>query len=203
MIGSAENVKALWERVYDSWGTDVTDADRITWLPIMEGDDLDQLKQLATPTYDGNLISKQSRSNLVDKGLVDRWNGLNFCNRNGYCALMLLGVIRDTDIFKGGHAAAGEAMTPADSQALPPMDVTAEDLRRADEYCDRFMAGQGRSNATMKARELCRERQLAHALKINRLILRDSLTHKYGRNPTEEEMQFWMKIWSDQAGVKE
>lgn len=42
-----------------------------------------------------------------------------------------------------------------------------------------------------------------HMHKMNRLILRDSLTQKYGRNPTEDEMHFWMKIWSDQAGVKE
>lgn len=102
MAIETKNDKQLWERIYDSWGTDTTDAERLTWLPRnMSPSHLEALQQLAYPTGDGNVISKALRTELADMGLVDRWNGLNFCNRNGYAALMLLGMIRDTSAFTG------------------------------------------------------------------------------------------------------
>lgn len=55
-------------------------------------------------------------------------------------------------------------------EALPPMDVNAEDLKRAKEYCDKFMAGQGSSLVSMKAREFCRERQLSDLRESHRKL---------------------------------
>lgn len=35
------------------------------------------------PTWDGNLISKTERDNLVAVGMADRWNGWNFLTQEG------------------------------------------------------------------------------------------------------------------------
>ena len=91
------------EQVYDSWSTDATDADRVSMLPTLSPTELDQLKQLITPTYDGNVISKAARTRLVDKCLVARWNGLNFITQAGVCVLDILGLLGDKTKFKGGH----------------------------------------------------------------------------------------------------
>ena len=90
------------ERIYESWGTDATEADRIAMLPSLTATELEQLAQLVCPTYDGNVISKATRSSLVDKRLVARWNGLNFVTQAGMCVLSVLGMLGDTSQFKGG-----------------------------------------------------------------------------------------------------
>ena len=41
---------------------------------------------LKGPTWDGDLISKMGRTELVDEGLADRLNGWNFLTRAGVAA---------------------------------------------------------------------------------------------------------------------
>lgn len=90
------------KRIYETWGSDLTDADRIGMLPMLSERQLEQLKQLAQPVWDGNVISKSTRSELVEIGLVSRWNGLNFCTQDGYCVLDQLRMLGDTTLFCGG-----------------------------------------------------------------------------------------------------
>ena len=44
---------------------------------------LEQLKQLLTVTWDGNLISKKYRDDLVESGLAERQSGYNFLTAKG------------------------------------------------------------------------------------------------------------------------
>ena len=89
-------------RIYDSWTTDATDADRVGMLPRLTPSQLEQLTQLICPTYDGNVISKSIRSELVSMELADRWNGLNFITQAGICVLDTLGILGDHSRFCGG-----------------------------------------------------------------------------------------------------
>jgi hypothetical protein len=88
------------ERIYESFGSSFED--RILLLPNLSSVELEQLTQLISPTYDGNVISKSVRSDLCDKGLVARWNGLNFITQAGVCVLDTLGVLGDHSQFCGG-----------------------------------------------------------------------------------------------------
>jgi hypothetical protein len=90
------------ERIYESWGTEATEADRIAMLPMLTPTEIEQLTQLASPTWDGNVISKSTRDSLVDKRLAARWNGLNFVTQAGMCVLSVLGILGDTSRFGGG-----------------------------------------------------------------------------------------------------
>lgn len=91
------------ERVYDSWGNPSIDSvDRISMLPVLTSSQLEQLTQLVSPTYDGNVISKSLRSDLVIIGLAARWNGLNFITQAGMCVLDTLGILGDHSRFGGG-----------------------------------------------------------------------------------------------------
>ena len=73
------------ERIYETFGKD--DVDRISILPALSGQQLEQLKQLFCPRQDGDVLSKSLRSELVDLGLAARWNGWNFLTQAGYCVL--------------------------------------------------------------------------------------------------------------------
>jgi predicted transcriptional regulator len=56
---------------------------------------LEQLTQLKTVTWDGNLISKDYRDQLVKAGLAERTNGgWNFITAKGVEYLFNLGVLR-------------------------------------------------------------------------------------------------------------
>lgn len=55
---------------------------------------LEQLIQLVTATWDGDLICKSHRDELVKCGYVDRVNGYNVINSNGIIVLVNLGVLR-------------------------------------------------------------------------------------------------------------
>jgi len=95
-------MEAFVERIYESWGTDATEADRIGMLPNLSSTEIEQLTQLICPTWDGNLISKSVRSELHQKGLIRRWNGLNFITQAGVCVLDTLGILGDHSKFVGG-----------------------------------------------------------------------------------------------------
>lgn len=48
---------------------------------------IEQLQQLCTVTWDGNLISKSARDRLVEVGYAERVNGLNLISVNGLILL--------------------------------------------------------------------------------------------------------------------
>ena len=55
---------------------------------------LEQLQQLLTATWDGNLISKSDRSELVKSGLAARAQGWNFITADGIRMLDNLGMLK-------------------------------------------------------------------------------------------------------------
>lgn len=96
-------------------------------------------------------------------------------------------------------------MTTADSQGLPPHN-RGVDWPRAKKSIQEFNGPVSEAleyfSSSMVYEEdvrKVREEQLAHALKMNRLILRDSLTQKYGRKPTDREMELNMQDYSTRA----
>ena len=91
------------ERIYDSWiDPAISAADRITFLPPLQAVQIEQLTQLVSPTYDGNVMSKSIRSELVNLKLAERWNGLTFITQAGMCVLDTLGILGDHSQFAGG-----------------------------------------------------------------------------------------------------
>lgn len=60
----------------------------------MENSRIEQLVQLRTVTWDGDLISKSERDALVKCGYVERCCGYNFINAEGVKVLVNLGALR-------------------------------------------------------------------------------------------------------------
>jgi len=54
---------------------------------------IEQLQQLCTVTWDGNLISKQHRARLVDAGYAQQVNGFNWITANGIIVLNNLNLL--------------------------------------------------------------------------------------------------------------
>ena len=57
--------------------------------------EIEQLQQLTKVTWDGNLISKDARSQLRKKGYVDSINGWNFLTKKGVKTLVELRLLKD------------------------------------------------------------------------------------------------------------
>lgn len=55
---------------------------------------VDQLRQLTSPVWDGNLIGKTQRDHLVKQGLVGRAMGWNFLSEKGVETCIALGILR-------------------------------------------------------------------------------------------------------------
>lgn len=55
---------------------------------------LAQLKQLASATWDGNLLSKQVRDQLVREGKAVRVNGWNIATASGLASLLYVGELK-------------------------------------------------------------------------------------------------------------
>ena len=55
---------------------------------------IEQLAQLTTLTWDGDLICKPHRDELVKAGYAERINGFNLITANGILVLNNLGIIR-------------------------------------------------------------------------------------------------------------
>ncbi len=91
----------LFEKMYATWG-ELPQSEQIAMLPGLSPAQLECLAQLITPVWDGNLISKTHRSELVTMGLVSRCDGINFCTQDGYVVLKTLGMLEDSDRFIGG-----------------------------------------------------------------------------------------------------
>lgn len=68
--------------------------ERLESLPCCDEVEVEQLRQLARATWDGNLIGKSTRDRLVSKGLVERFNGWNVVTKLGLCMLDTLGELK-------------------------------------------------------------------------------------------------------------
>lgn len=55
---------------------------------------IEQLKQLTSCTWDGNLISKMERDDLVRSGLAERGYGWNWITSKGVEYLVNLGLLK-------------------------------------------------------------------------------------------------------------
>ena len=55
---------------------------------------LDQLQQLLSVTWDGNLICKADRDELVKKRLADKYDGFNYITKKGLRYLIDLKLIK-------------------------------------------------------------------------------------------------------------
>lgn len=73
----------------------ITQGDSIKYNLIkMENAMLEQLKQLRTATWDGNLISKQHRDELIKAELAEKKDGWNFLTAKGIKYLIDLGQLK-------------------------------------------------------------------------------------------------------------
>ena len=55
---------------------------------------LEQLQQLTSLTWDGDLLSKDQRNKLVDKGYATKVSGYNIISPSGICLLSDLELIK-------------------------------------------------------------------------------------------------------------
>lgn len=104
---------------YDRWRIDDAVTERKQRCPRLTATQLECLWQLRMTVWDGYLISKTGRDQLVDKGLVARCNGWQFITREGMCVLDTYGLLED-----GRYGTRGEAgdklwtLKPAQFQRL-------------------------------------------------------------------------------------
>lgn len=63
-------------------------------MPDLSPAEMDVLKQCATCTWDGNILSKTARNKLAEKGLLTRCSGWQVVTDKGIKILDLLGIIR-------------------------------------------------------------------------------------------------------------
>jgi hypothetical protein len=61
---------------------------------------IEQLKQLTTVTWDGDLISKSEQESLEKTGLVQRAYGFNFITKKGVEYLVNLGILKIGKVVK-------------------------------------------------------------------------------------------------------
>jgi hypothetical protein len=67
---------------------------RLSQMPLLSPVELEQLRQLRTATWDGNLVSKQARSSLFRKGLATSFNGWQVITQEGLAILDTLGELK-------------------------------------------------------------------------------------------------------------
>ena len=72
--------------------------------PRLTATQLECLWQLRMTVWDGYLISKTTRDQLVDKGLVARCNGWQFITREGMCVLDTYSLLEDDRYGTRGEA---------------------------------------------------------------------------------------------------
>src|SRR5574337_177098 len=68
---------------------------RLAQCPLLTPAELEVLRQCRMTIWDGYVCSKSARDNLVDKGLVTRWNGWQVITQEGMAVLDTLGEMRD------------------------------------------------------------------------------------------------------------
>jgi hypothetical protein len=72
--------------------------------PRLTAVQLEALWQLRMTVWDGYLMSKTARDQLVDKGLATRCNGWQFITREGMCVLDTYGLLEDDRYGTRGEA---------------------------------------------------------------------------------------------------
>lgn len=65
--------------------------------PLLTASQLEQLRQLRKTVWDGHVISKSARTDLVHMGLVTRWNGWQVITKEGMAVLDTLNEMNDED----------------------------------------------------------------------------------------------------------
>ena len=68
--------------------------ERLELIPILSPAQVECLSQLRSATWDGNLISKDIRTELVQIGMAERWNGWTFITKLGIIVLHTLGMLK-------------------------------------------------------------------------------------------------------------
>jgi hypothetical protein len=63
---------------------------RLMQCPMLTSVEIEQLKQLLTATWDGNLCSKLARSSLIGKGLAVKFDGWQVISAEGLAVLHTL-----------------------------------------------------------------------------------------------------------------
>jgi len=74
---------------------EVVQARRLKEVPRLTATELECLWQLRMTIWDGYLISKATRDELVRKGLAARLNGWQFITREGMAVLDVYGLLKD------------------------------------------------------------------------------------------------------------
>jgi hypothetical protein len=85
----------IWYLFYpDEESVDQCHNRRLRECPSLSPTQVECLMQLRNATWDGNLISKNARGELVAKGLVTRFNGWQIVTQEGLAVLDTLGMLR-------------------------------------------------------------------------------------------------------------
>jgi hypothetical protein len=74
---------------------------RLRQCPLLTGIQLEALKQLTTVIWDGYLISKCARGDLVDMGLAVKWQGFQVISREGMAVLDTLNALKTNNPVAG------------------------------------------------------------------------------------------------------
>jgi hypothetical protein len=69
--------------------------ERLLECPVLSGAELEVLRQCRMTIWDGNVVSKSARNELLRKGLIDKWNGWQVITREGMAVLDTLGEMND------------------------------------------------------------------------------------------------------------
>lgn len=84
-----------WYDWIDGEGTTDRKARQLKGCPRLTSAQLEVLYQMRKTVWDGYVISKACRDQLVDMGLVDRLNGWQFITRLGMAVLDVYGLLSD------------------------------------------------------------------------------------------------------------
>ena len=78
-----------WDRIFDFENRER----RVELIPTVTPIQLETLVQLTHAVWDGYVISKQARDDLVELELATRWNGWQIITQKGLCVLETLGML--------------------------------------------------------------------------------------------------------------
>jgi hypothetical protein len=92
----SEQVSKKWYEFYpDEESLEECRERRLLNCPLLTPVQLEALTQLRQAIWDGYLISKNARSELITMGLAVKWNGWQVISREGLAVLEVLGLLRD------------------------------------------------------------------------------------------------------------
>lgn len=75
---------------------------RLMRMPLLTDLQIEVLVQMSQAVWDGYVISKSARNDLIDMGLVTRWNGWQISTREGLMVLDTLGKLPNKYSSKEG-----------------------------------------------------------------------------------------------------